>query len=315
MTIKTETKKKIVSKKDYQRRSSADLLLLAIPAMILIFIFHYLPMAGLVIAFKNYSNRLGIFASPWCGLDNFKYLFSSQDAFRIIRNTLGYNFVFIILGHSFAILLAIFLDTINKKNFTKLYQTTFLLPYFISWVVVGYMAKILFDYDMGVLNQVLTAFGRDKIDWYVTQTPWPFMLPLFNIWKSAGYSTIVYYGSIMGIDQEIYEAAEIDGCTGIQKIKYITLPLLVPTAVILGILAIGKVMRADFGLFYYMPNNSGMLYEVTDVIDTYIYRALRLTGNVGVSAAIGFFQSVVGMLLVITVNKIVAKISPDNTLY
>lgn len=302
------------SGKTLARRSTFDLSFMALPGVIFLFIFNYIPIAGILIAFKNFNNRLGFWGSEWVGLRNFEFLFKSQDAFRIIRNTLGYNLVFIFLLMACAITAALLLDAVKRKTCLKIYQTSFFLPYFISWVVAGYMAQTLFDFDKGILNQVIKAFGGEEVAWYQEIKPWIGILPLAHVWKNIGFQTVIYYGAIMSIDQELYDAAKIDGCRGIHIIRYIVLPLIKPTAIILTILAIGSIMRADFGLFYYIPNNSGMLYEATDVIDTYIFRVMKQTGDVSISSAIGFVQSVVGFVLVMVTNWIVGKINSENAL-
>ncbi len=295
-------------------RSTLDLSIMALPGILVLFIFNYIPIAGILIAFKNYNNRLGFWGSEWVGLRNFEFLFKSQDAFRIIRNTLGYNLFFILLLMVCAIATALLLDSVKRKISLKIYQTTFFLPYFISWVVAGYMAQTLFEFDKGILNQFVKMFGGENVAWYQELKPWLLILPFAHVWKNIGFQTIIYYGAIMSIDQELYDAAKIDGCRGVHIIRYIVLPLIKPTAIILTILAIGSIMRADFGLFYYIPNNSGMLYEVTDVIDTYIFRVLKQTGDVSISSAIGFFQSVIGFALVMITNWVVGKINSENAL-
>lgn len=295
-------------------KSSIILLGLALPGIIYLFIMNYIPMAGILLAFKNYNARLGFFKSEWCGFRNFRFLFASQDAYRIIRNTIGYNFLFIVVTTIVAISVALLLNEIGKRTLVKIYQTTYFLPYFISWVVVGFMAKILFSYNTGILNQIRNVFGFDNLAWYQTTKPWLLILPLADIWKKVGYQSVIYYGALMSIDQEMFEAARIDGCSGLKTIRYITLPSIMPVIMILFILSIGSIMRSDFGLFYYVPNNSGTIYAVTDVIDTYIFRTLRETGDIGVTSAVGFIQAVVGALLVLFTNKIVKKFSSDNAL-
>lgn len=290
-----------------QGRRSMGMLMMALPGILLVLIFNYVPMAGVLIAFKNFKNNLGFFGSEWVGFKNFEFIFKSQDAFRIISNTLGYNLLFIITGTICAIVVALLLNSVHNRKAIKFYQTAYFLPYFISWVLVGYMARTLFEFDKGILNQILVALGMDKISWYQEKGPWWLIFILANIWKQIGVQSVIYYGSIMSIDQGLFEAAEIDGCGRLGRIRYITLPLLKPTVVILTILAVGNIMRADFGLFYYLPNNSGMLYAVTDVIDTYIYRALRETGNISGSAAVGLFQSAIGFALVMITNFFAKK--------
>lgn len=293
---------------------SNELLLLTIPGIAWFFIFSYLPMGGLVLAFKNFKYRDGIFGSPWVGFDNFKFFFKSNSAARIITNTMGYNIAFLLFNLAVAVTFAILLSSVGKKVL-KVGQTSFLLPYFMSWVVVGYIALTLFDNESGMLNSIITSMGGNPISWYETQGPWRIILVLANGWKTVGQTTLVFYGSILGIGSEIYEAAELDGCTGLKKVFKITLPLLKPAIITMLILNIGSIMRGDFGLFYYMTNDSKILYPVTDVIDTYVYRALRVNGDISSSSAVSFFQSVVGFIMVVTTNYIVKKVEPGSEMF
>lgn len=306
-----QTMKSRVSHK-IQKKNSLVLLGLCCPAMFHLLIFSYIPMIGIIIAFKKYNNRLGIFGSEWVGLDNFQFLFRSQDFVRIVRNTVLYNLMFIVVGTVFAVMIALLLDSLRNRSMVRLFQTSYFLPFFISWVVAAFIFDVLFDVDKGMINQLITTFGGKKLFWYQDTRPWPLILLIANVWKGFGYSTVIYYGAIMGIDQELFEAAKIDGCHGSQIVRYITLPLLTPTIIILTILNVGGIMRGDFGLFYYVTKDSGMLYSVTDIIDTYVFRALRKTGDISTSAAVGLFQSVIGFVLVMITNKI-ANIYDKNT--
>ena len=295
-------------------KDSLELLVLAIPCIVWFFIFSYLPMGGICMAFQKFSYKGGVFGSPFVGFDNFEFLFKSMDAYRIVRNTICYNLVFIVVGTVFAVIVAIGLDATGKKWKIKLFQSVYIVPNFISWVVVGFIATALLDFKTGFFNSVLRALGQNPVTWYQTKEVWPGLLVIFQLWKTFGYNSIIYLGVICGIDPTYYEAATIDGCNGWQKTRHITLPLLLPTVVVLTIMSIGSIMRADFGLFYYIPNNTGMLYEVTDVIDSYVFRALTQAGNVSVSAAIGLFQSVVGLILVLITNKIANKVDKSYAL-
>ena len=292
-------------------KNSAELAVMALPGFLWFLIFSYIPMFGIIIAFKDFKYNLGIFKSKWVGFDNFKYLFGSNDAFRIVRNTVCYNIAFILLGMIAAIAIAILLDSLSKRFLVKIYQTAMFVPYFISWVLVAYIAQALFEYNGGLVN---TLIGK-KITWYTEPKPWPFIIITANLWKSIGYNVILYYGAIMGIDSSLYEAAEIDGATKWKMIRNITIPMLKPTMIILGLMGIGNMMRADFGLFYYVPNNSGALYASTDVLDTYIYRILKVSGDISGGSAAGLFQSVVGLLLVVAANAAVRKTDSENALY
>jgi len=313
-------KNRVATKKKKRRmtlewRSTISLGFLTLPAIVWFIVFCYIPMFGIIIAFKDFDYAKGIFGSDWCGFDNFVYLFKSNDAFRILRNTILYNFSFIVIGTIAAIAMALMLDSIKSKAFIKFTQTTIFLPYFISWVVVAFVTQQMFALNNGAMNSLIEFFGGEKVLWYTNTKAWPIILIIANLWKQIGFNTIVYYGSILGIDSSLYEAARIDGASGRQCITKITLPLLKPTIVILFIMSIGSILRADFGLFYYLPNNQGPLYPVTDVIDTYIYRALKVSGDLTGSSAASFVQSVVRLILVLITNTITKKLDPENALF
>lgn len=291
-----------------------QLLSISIPALISIGIFCYLPMFGLFIAFKDINYSKGIFKSEWSGFDNFKFFFGSQDAFKVTRNTLLYNLVFIILGITLAIIFAMLLYEMSARM-VKVYQTVLFVPYFLSWVVVGFVAYIFLNPTAGLLNQIMALFGKEAVNWYSQAKAWPFILLFFNLWKGLGYQAIIFYTGLMGIDSSLYEAASIDGASRLQQRLHITLPLLKKLVIILTVLSIGKIMIADFGLFYFIPKNTGLLYSATDVIDTYVYRALRVTGDLGMSAAASFYQSIIGFVLVFTTNYIIKKISPEDAMF
>jgi len=292
------------------------LLFMVLPGTLWFLFFSYLPMVGTVIAFKEYRfSRDGFWASivnsKWVGLENFKFLFSTNDAYLITRNTLLYNLAFIVIGLILSVLLAVVLSEITNKKLAKLYQTGMFLPYFLSWVVVGYFAFSFLSSERGLLNQL---FGS-HISWYSESKYWPFILIFVYLWKAVGYNSVVYLAAIMGIDKSLYEAAMIDGASKFQQIRNITLPLLSPIITIMTLLAIGKIFYADFGLFYQVPRDSGTLYSVTNVIDTYVYRGLKSTGEIGMSTAAGLYQSVVGFTLVMASNYIVRKFDKDSALF
>ncbi|WP_438351970.1 ABC transporter permease [Paenibacillus sp. FA6] len=296
------------------------MLLMVLPGALWFLLFAYLPMFGTIIAFKEYRfHRDGFWASivnsKWVGLDNFKFLFSTEDAFIITRNTLLYNIVFIFVGLALSVLLAVVLSEITNKKLSKLYQTGMFLPYFLSWVIVGYFTFSFLSSDRGLLNGLFESLGIGPVQWYTESKYWPFILVLVYLWKAVGYNSVVYLASIMGIDRSLYEAAMIDGANKLQQIRSITLPLLRPIITIMTLLAIGKIFYADFGLFYQVPRDSGTLYAVTNVIDTYVYRGLKTTGEIGMSAAAGLYQSVVGFSLVMASNYIVRKFDKDNALF
>ena len=292
-----------------------QLSLLTVPAIVWFIVFSYIPMFGCVIAFKDFDYRAGIWGSKWCGLKNFQYLFASNDAARILRNTILYNVVFILLGIVIGVASALLLEQIKKKMMIKTFQTMIFLPHFVSWVVVAFVAQGLFKYESGILNNILSKFGMAPKQWYTDVKPWPTILILANIWKTIGFNTLIYYGGLLGIDTTLYEAAAIDGATTMQRIFKITIPMLLPTITILFIMGVGNIFRADFGLFYYIPNNYGSLYGVTDVIDTYIFRSLKVSGEIASSSAASFFQSVCGLVLVLCANGIIRKINPENAMF
>jgi len=314
-TAPTATSIKPIKMKKRKHTNTFALTMLALPAIIWFLIFSYAPMAGSLIAFKDYKPKLGFFESEWVWFDNFRYLFESNDAVRIVSNTLFYNFVSIFLVAAVSVFVAILMDIVSKKYFLKIYQSMLFLPRFVSWVVVGYIGFALFDYDLGVMNELNEIAGNEPINWYMSPEYWRTILLSANVWKSVGYTSLIYYGAILGIDSEVYEAADIDGATFRQRIFRITIPLIKPTIIMMMIMSVGNIMRADFGLFYYVPNNTGALYETTDVLDTYVYRAMRTLGDFSTSAAVSFFQSVIGLILVVTCNKIVKKIDEDCSLF
>jgi putative aldouronate transport system permease protein len=304
--------------RDFNQNKS--FLLMVLPGALWFFIFAYLPMPGAILAFKKYSLDFGgffegIVKSDWVGFKNFEFLFKAHDAFIITRNTVLYNLTFIVLGLILSVTMAIVLYSLTQKRMAKLYQTMMFMPYFLSWVIVSYFSFSFLSEDKGVLNNLLAIFGVEPISWYSETKYWPFILVFMNLWKGIGYSSVIYLAAISGIDKTYYEAAMIDGANKWQQTVKITLPLIRPMMIILTILAIGGIFRADFGLFYEIPRNSGALFPVTNVIDTYVYRTMKVLGDFGMSTAAGFFQSVVGLILVLTANWTVKKISEDQALF
>lgn len=294
---------------------SGPLLLIALPGIVYLLINNYIPMFGIFLAFKDYNFVQGIFGSPWCGFKNFEYLFS-QDAFTITRNTILYNIAFMVIGTIAAIAIAIMLCELGEKIRVKFFQASLLLPNLLSWVVIAFIGYAFLNSDTGFINNtVIEMFGGEPIAWYTTSKYWPVILVIVFLWKNAGYNSIIYMASISGIDKSIFEAAKIDGATKIQQILHITLPMLKPTVIIMTLMAVGKIFYSDFGLFYQVPMNSGAIYDVTQTIDTYVYRGLMELNDVGMSAAAGLYQSVVGFILVVTANGIVRKIDSDNALF
>lgn len=292
------------------------LYLMFVPGFVYLFINCYIPMFGIQIAFRKYNARDGIYGSPFCGLDNFKFLFQTNDAWIMTRNTLLYNLAFIILGNVLAIAIAIMLNEITGSKKKQVYQTIILIPYLISMIIVSYLAFAFLSSSNGFFNNtILKGLGMDPVDWYNTPKYWPFILVFINLWKSLGYSMILYYATICGIDYTLYEAAEIDGASRWQKITHVTLPSLRSTIIILILMSLSGIFRSDFGLFYQVTQNSGPLIKVTQTIDTYVYRGLMQTNNIGMSSAAGVYQSVVGFILVMTANGIVRKVDKDSALF
>lgn len=296
-------------------KSKKTLLFMIAPAVIYFLLFSYVPMAGIVLAFKQYRYDLGIMGSPWVGFDNFKFFFMTGDAFRVTRNTMLYNAAFILINNIFQIVAAILMAEIGSKLFRKTAQTIMFLPYFLSWVVVGAVAYNLFNYEHGTVNTLLRMLHIPELDIYTTPEYWKYILVFFSAWKAIGYGAVFYMASILSIDRETYEAAEIDGANVFKRIRYITLPSLRPTITILVLLAIGGIFRGDFGLFYQLVGNNGLLYQTTDVIDTYVYRSLLVNNEIGMSSAIGFYQSILCFVTIMATNFLVRKTDKDNALF
>lgn len=305
-------RKEKFGKKIWKNRT---LWLMLLPGIALVTLFSYIPMAGIVMAFKNYNFRLGIFDSPWNGFDNFRFFFQSGDALRVTRNTFLYNIAFIVLNTFLELLIAIILSELGGKLFKKITQGSMFLPYFISWVVVGSIAYNLFNYENGLVNHILKGLGADGVNIYGEPKFWPWIIILFNAWKGVGYGMVVYLAAITGVDQELNEAAEIDGANIFQRIRYITIPAILSTVVVMTLLSIGRVFRGDFSLFYQLAGNNSAVFDVTDVIDTYVFRSLTTGSNLGMSAAVGVYQSVLCFVTIMLANGAVKKIEPDYTLF
>ena len=286
----------------------------AIP-LLLVFVFCYLPMGGIVIAFKNYTYSGGIFGSKWCGFKNFEFLFESNDFFNITWNTLSMNTIFIVIGVISALTVGILLYQLTSRTATKVFQTMLITPYFLSWVIVAYLLYALINPEFGMLNVIRKSMGMDVINYYSMPKAWPAILTIANVWKNVGIDSVIYYAALMGISQDLFEAADIDGANSREKVRYIIIPELKKLIIMLTILKIGNIFRADFGLFYQLPQDIGALYSTTDVMDTYIFRTMRVLGNMGMSSAAGLLQSVVGFVLVVITNTIVKKIDPDSSMF
>lgn len=298
-----------------QMRQYIPLYLMLLPGMIYLFINNYIPMTGIIIAFKKYNKRTGIYGSPWNGLENFEYLFQN-DAWIILRNTFLYNVVFMVLGTVVGVALAILITDVASARAKKVYQSAIMLPFLISIVIVSYIVFAFLSVENGMINNsILEPLGIAPVKWYSEPKYWPFILTFVNLWKGCGYGTLIYIAGITGIDTSFYEAARLDGASRWQQIKNITIPCLIPSIITMTVMGVGRIFCSDFGLFYQVPQNSGALYDVTNTIDTYVYRALMSAGGIGRSAAAGFFQSVVGFVLVMSVNALVRKFSKENAMF
>lgn len=292
-----------------------SMLFMLLPGVLCLIAFNYMPMAGVLIAFKNINYVKGFIKSDWIGFKNFEFLFRTPDAYVITRNTVLYNVAFIILGIAIAVFFAVALSELKNKFFSKTYQTVMFLPYFLSWVSVSYLVYALLKVDLGFVNRtILVPLGMKPIEWYTEPKYWPFIIIALHIWKVVGYNSVVYLAAITGIDPEYYEAAAIDGATKWQQIIHITIPSISTVMIILLILDVGRIFHADFGLFYHTTLNSGALYPVTNVIDTYVFKSLRITGDLGMAAAASLYQAVVGLVLVLATNAVVNKIDSEKSL-
>ncbi len=302
------------TKKSRQRQYTMTLFTMGLPGLICLFLFSYLPMFGLIIAFKDYKPLKGIWGSEWCGFKNFEFFFTSQDMLRTIGNTVFYSVSFIILDLILGILIAVLLYNLRSKRGVKVYHTIMLLPYFISMVVIAFIVYALLSPSYGFLNQILGIFGIEKIQWYTKPEYWRAILIITKCWQTLGSGCLYYYAALMGMDPGLLESAELDGANAIQKAWHVMVPAMVPVMVMMTILGIGRIFGGDIGLFYNVPRNQGILYPTTDIINTYTYRAL-LTGEFAKSTAIGLFQSAVGLVLVVGTNAIVRKVNPENAMF
>lgn len=302
-------------KRRAQTKMTLALFSMMLPGFIYLIINNYIPMAGLTIAFKRFDYSKGIWGSDWAGLSNFTYLFKTQDALNIIRNTIGYNLVFIILGNILAVAIAIMLNNLRGTMNKKIYQTVILIPYLISMVVVYYIVFGFLCQENGFLNKLIVSMGGEPISWYTTSKYWPFILTIVNLWKGFGYSSILYYATVIGIDSSLYEAATVDGANKWKQIWHVTLPGLKGTIITMVLLNLGRMFYSDFGLFYQVPMRSGLISSVTDTIDVFVYKGLTQLNDVGRASAAGFLQSVLGFILVLTANYIVRKIDEENALF
>ncbi len=291
------------------------LFLMLLPTIIFFIIFHYVTMPGAYVAFVDYNMRDGIFGSEFIGLKNFEFLIRNGDLWNITQNTLLYNVVFLGLGNIIQIVFAIMLSEIGGKFFKKVSQSVILLPHFISFVIIGFFAFNLFNYNYGFANTLLESIGLERHEFYTDQGIWKYIIVAFHIWKSTGYGMIVYLAAISGISHDIYEAAYIDGASRFKRIRYITLPLLKPTFILLLLFGLGGILRGSFDLFYNLIGNNSVLFPQTDIIDTYVFRSLVGQFNFSLGAAVGFYQSIFGLVIVLAVNGIVRKVEPEYSLF
>lgn len=311
--------KKVRAKREsdllYDLKHNRFLLLMLLPGILFFVIFAYLPMLGIVIAFQDFSAAKGILGSDFVGFENFRFFLGSPDSFRVTFNTLFLNTLFILFNMIFSVIIALMLSEVGNKYFKKGAQSLVILPHFISWAVIGLLAEAIFSSDTGFINSILISMGKEQISFYKDASLWPALLTIMNIWQGAGFGSIVYLAAITGIDQEIYEAARIDGATKLQSIRYITLPLLRSTAVLLLIMSVGKIFNGNFGMIYALVGNNTLLYPTTDIIDTYVYRQLMELGDLGMSSAVGLYQSVLGFIMVNIANRITRKLSPESAIF
>ncbi|MGL1892962.1 MAG: ABC transporter permease subunit [Spirochaetaceae bacterium] len=303
-------KKKLIG-----RAQDKQLLLILIIPFTVMLVYNYLPMAGIFLAFKDFRYDLGFLKSPWVGFKNFEFFFKTDTALRITRNTIGYNVLFIICNTVGGVALALLLNEVISKKAIKFYQTALFLPYYISWVVVSYMAYSFLSSRYGILNQLLLFFNIDSVNWYTNPKSWPMILIFFNTWKNIGYWCIIFYAGLISVDKQLYEAAAIDGVGRWKQTIYISLPHIRPLITIMVLLSIGRIFYADFGLFYNVPRNLGILYKTTDVMDTYVYRSLKVTGDLGMATAAGLYQSIVGLITILIANGVVNKWEKDSALF
>lgn len=296
-------------------KKSKVLLLMCLPTVLFFFFFSYMPMPGIWVAFVKYNYRDGIFGSAFIGLRNFEFLATSGKLFDLTKNTVLYNLAFILLGNTLAVFVAILLNEMRGRLFKKISQTIMFLPYFISQVLIGILVFNLLNYDTGFVNGILSSMGLEKWQPYAEPGSWPPLLILIYLWQQTGYNSVVYFAAIMGIDSEMIEAAKVDGANGFQKIRYIILPNLKPTIVILLLFALGGIVKGNFGLFYNVVGTNPLLYSTTDIIETYVYRATMTDFNFSTASAVGLYQSIIGFIIVVTVNWIVRKVEPDYSLF
>ena len=301
--------------KSLQWLKNVPYFLMQVPGLLWLVLFHFVPIFGLVIAFKDYKYANGIFGSAWNGLDNFKTFFSANYAFRIFRNTIGYNLIWMLLVNLFlGMLIAIMLYEVRNKIANKIYQTSMLIPYFVSYVIIAYIGFLFLSHDNGLLNQLIKSFGGKEIYWYYEPKVWPYILTFFDAWKNIGMASLYYYAALLAIDPCLFESASLDGAGRLRQIWYISVPELMPMASVVLISKVGGVLGGGMDIFYQLPMDSSKVYETTETIATYLFRGLA-SGSISTSAAVGFFQSVIGVILHLITNRIIRKISPEKAMF
>lgn len=301
--------------KSHRLKRNMIYLLLSLPAITAILLFHYIPLGGIVVAFKDYNYRDGIFGSPWVGFENFKFIFKSVDGFRIFRNTIGYSMSAMVLINLLGgMIVALLLYEVNSRSLNKLYQTSMLIPNFISFTAISFIVYLLLNPELGLMNQLLNKFGINNINWYNEPKYWPFILTIVHLWRDIGMASLYYYAALLSIDNCLFEAAELDGAGKLKQIWYVSVPELMPMACMVVISKVGSILASSFDMHYLVTMNSGALYPTTDVISTYVYRGL-IGGNIGSGSAVGLFTSAVGIVLTITTNSIIKKIDPNKAMF
>jgi putative aldouronate transport system permease protein len=304
-----------MTRKQNRKKINMTLWLMILPGVVYFFLFSYLPMSGIVLAFKNYSYSKGIFGSPWAGFDNFKFFFLGGKGIHVLLNTVGYNFAFLVFNTVLQIAMAIFLSEIASKWFVRTTQTMLFFPFFLSWVIVGAFMLNMFNFEHGVLNTLLQALHMNPIDIYSKIHAWKYIIVSIQVWKWLGYGTVIYLAAVMSIEKEMYEASEIDGANKFQEIYYLTIPSLVPYIITLTLVNIGNIFKGDFNMFYQITGNNPILYPSTDVIDTFVVRSLLQLNDFGMTTAAGFMQSVFSLVVLLLANSAARRISKDSSLF
>lgn len=308
-------KKQERGKKSFKWHDNFELFMMSLPGIALVFIFGYLPMIGIILAFKDFNPNLGMLKSPWVGFENFEFFFKSSDFTRLMRNTVGYSLWFLIVGNIAAIIIAIMFYNVSKGWKLKYYQTTYILPSFMSIILISYIVYLFLNPSVGFLNQILVKLGWGKRDWYAEPGYWPAILTVVEIWKGVGMSSLLYYATMLGIDDSLFEAAQIDGAGKIKQIIHVLIPGISPLICLNLIRGVGGLIGGDFGLFYQIPRNVGVLYSTTDILNTYVFRALKTGNNFGRTTAVGLFSSVAGVILILITNAIVKKIDEEKSMF